>query len=150
MGGLKAAAEASAFGESIDGSGLKGEKMIKEFREFIAKGNVLDLAVAVIMGAAFGAIVTSLIEDLITPIILNPVMQAAGVDELANLSLNGIKYGNFLAAVLNFLVIAFVMFLLVRAANRMMEEQAEAPEKAPEPSLEVQLLTEIRDLLKAR
>ncbi|MEZ4663234.1 MAG: large conductance mechanosensitive channel protein MscL [Caldilineaceae bacterium] len=124
--------------------------MIKEFREFIAKGNVLDLAVAVIMGAAFGAIVTSLIEDLITPLILNPVMQAAGVDELANLSFNGIKYGNFLAAVLNFLVIAFVMFLLVRAANRMMEKQAEAPAQAPEPSLEVQLLTEIRDLLKAR
>ncbi|MEZ4707450.1 MAG: large conductance mechanosensitive channel protein MscL [Caldilineaceae bacterium] len=124
--------------------------MIKEFRDFIAKGNVLDLAVAVIMGAAFGSIVTSLIEDLITPIILNPVMQAAGVNELANLSINGIKYGNFLAAVLNFLVIAFVMFLLVRAANRMMKAQEEAPAEAPEPSLEVQRLTEIRDLLKAR
>ena len=124
--------------------------MIKEFREFIAKGNVLDLAVAVIMGAAFGAIVTSLIEDLITPIILNPVMQAANVDQLTNLTFNGIKYGNFLAAVLNFVVIAFVMFLLVRSANRMFEKQAEAPAEAPEPSLEVQLLTEIRDLLKAR
>ena len=93
--------------------------MFKEFKDFIAKGNVIDLAVAVIMGGAFGAIVTSLIEDLITPVLLNPVMQAAQVDELSKLTLNGIKYGNFLAAVLNFLVIAFVMFMLVRSINNM-------------------------------
>lgn len=123
--------------------------MLKEFKEFIAKGNVLDLAVAVIMGAAFGAIVTSLIEDLITPVILNPVMQAANVDELTQLTLNGIKYGNFLAAVLNFLVIAFVMFLLVRAANRMMRQQEAAPEVVETPQ-EITLLAEIRDLLKTR
>lgn len=121
--------------------------MFKEFREFIAKGNVLDLAVAVIMGAAFGAIVTSLIEDLITPVILNPVMQAANVNELANLTFNGIKYGNFLAAVLNFIVIAFVMFMLVRSVNRMTTKPAPKGPPPPPPA-DVQLLTEIRDLLK--
>ena len=121
--------------------------MFKEFREFIAKGNVVDLAVAVIMGAAFGAIVTSLIEDLITPLLLNPVMQAANVAELAQLSFNGIKYGNFLAAVLNFLVIAFVMFLLVRSINRMTAKPAPKGPPPPPPA-DIQLLTEIRDLLK--
>lgn len=121
--------------------------MVKEFRDFISKGNVIDLAVAVIMGVAFGTVVASLIADVITPLILNPVMSAMKVDELAKLAYNGIKYGNFLAAVLNFLVVAFVMFLLVRAVNHMNKK----PEKlvAPAaPAEDVQLLTEIRDLLK--
>jgi large conductance mechanosensitive channel len=121
--------------------------MFKEFKDFIAKGNVIDLAVAVIMGGAFGAIVTSLIEDLITPVLLNPVMQAAQVDELSKLTLNGIKYGNFLAAVLNFLVIAFVMFMLVRSINNM-TKKPEVKGPPPPPPADVQLLTEIRDLLK--
>lgn len=73
--------------------------MLKEFRDFIQRGNVIDLAVAVIMGAAFGAVITSFIGDIITPILLNPVMQAMQVDELAKLSISGIKYGVFLAAV---------------------------------------------------
>ena len=118
--------------------------MFKEFKDFIAKGNVIDLAVAVIMGGAFGAIVTSLIEDLITPVLLNPVMQAAQVDELSKLTLNGIKYGNFLAAVLNFLVIAFVMFMLVRSINNM-TKKPEVKGPPPPPPADVQLLTEIRD-----
>ena len=121
--------------------------MLKEFRDFIAKGNVIDLAVAVIMGGAFGAVVTSLIADLITPILLNPVMKAANVDELAKLVFNGIKYGNFLAAILNFLVIAFVMFMLVRSVNRMVNKPAPKGPPPPPPA-DVQLLTEIRDLLK--
>ena len=121
--------------------------MLKEFQAFIAKGNVIDLAVAVIMGAAFGAIVTSLIEDLITPLLLNPVMQAANVQELAQLTFNGIKYGNFLAAVLNFLVIAFVMFLLVRSVNHMIAKPTPKGPPPPPPA-DIQLLTEIRDLLK--
>ena len=121
--------------------------MFKEFKDFIAKGNVIDLAVAVIMGGAFGAIVTSLIEDLITPVLLNPVMQAAQVDELSKLTMNGIKYGNFLAAVLNFLVIAFVMFMLVRSINNM-TKKPEVKGPPPPPPADVQLLTEIRDLLK--
>jgi large conductance mechanosensitive channel len=127
-----------------------GGNMLKEFRDFIARGNVLDLAVAVIMGGAFGAIVTSLIEDLITPLILNPVMKAAQVEELAQLAYNGIKYGNFLAAVLNFLVIAFVIFLLVRSINNMMKKPEPKKEAPAAPPADVQLLGEIRDLLKAQ
>ena len=121
--------------------------MLKEFRDFINKGNVIDLAVAVIMGAAFGAIVSSLIVDIITPLLLNPVMRAAKVNDLAQLSITGIKYGSFLAAVLNFLVVAFIMFLLVRSINHMTKPSA-APAEPPIPPADVQLLTEIRDLLR--
>lgn len=121
--------------------------MLKEFRDFIQRGNVIDLAVAVIMGGAFGAIVKSFMEDLITPILLAPALQAAQVDDLAKLAINGIKYGNFLAAVLNFLVVAFVMFLLVRTINNMNKKPA-APAAPAEPPADVKLLTEIRDLLK--
>lgn len=86
-----------------------------DFQSFISKGNVVDLAVAVILGQAFGKIVSSLVEDVITPAILSPALKAAGVDQLQNLSAGGIKYGVFLAAVLSFLAIAFSIYLLVRA-----------------------------------
>jgi large conductance mechanosensitive channel len=86
-----------------------------DFRYFIMRGNVVDLAVAVIIGAAFGKIIESLVADIITPAILNPAMKAAGVERLAELSSGGIQYGLFLAAIINFLVIAFCMFLLVRS-----------------------------------
>ncbi len=119
--------------------------MLKEFRDFISRGNLLDLAVAVVIGAAFNAIVTSLVADIITPALLNPAMQAAKVDQLANLSYNGITYGNFLAAVLHFLIVAFVMFLLIRTMNRIMKKKEEKPVAPP---AEIALLTEIRDLLK--
>ena len=119
--------------------------MFKEFRDFISRGNLLDLAVAVVIGAAVNAIVTSLVADLITPALLNPAMQAARVDHLANLSYSGITYGNFLAAVLHFLIVAFVMFLLLRTMNRIMKKKEEKPAAPP---AEIALLTEIRDLLK--
>ncbi|MCE7985427.1 MAG: large conductance mechanosensitive channel protein MscL [Caldilinea sp. CFX5] len=122
--------------------------MLKEFRDFIQRGNVIDLAVAVIMGAAFGAVVTSLIGDIITPVLLNPVMQAMQVDELAKLSINGIKYGVFLAAILNFLVVAFVMFMLVRSINSMTKKKEEKPATPPEIPADIKLLTDIRDLLQ--
>lgn len=89
-----------------------------DFRKFLMQGNVIDLAVAVIIGAAFTKIVTSLVEDIITPVILNPVLRAARVDDLQNLSVNGIKYGLFIAAVINFLVIAFCLFLVIRAFEK--------------------------------
>ncbi|MBW4623760.1 MAG: large conductance mechanosensitive channel protein MscL [Cyanosarcina radialis HA8281-LM2] len=108
---------------------------MRDFRDFIMKGNVVDLAVAVIIGAAFGKIVESLIADIITPAILNPAMKAAGVDQIANLSYNGIKYGLFLAAVLNFIVIAFVIFLLIRAIEqakkKLARQEAMAEAEAP-------------------
>jgi len=89
-----------------------------DFQKFLMRGNVIDLAVAVIIGGAFGKIVTSFVEDIITPVILNPALKAANVDALQNLSYQGIKYGLFLAAVLNFLVIAFSIFLMVRAFEK--------------------------------
>jgi len=122
--------------------------MLREFRDFINRGNVIDLAVAVILGAAFSTIVSSLVADIITPLLLNPAMRAAHVNDLAQLSISGIKYGNFLAAVLNFLVVAFIMFLLVRAINHMTRRPA-APTAPPPPPADVLLLMEIRDLLRA-
>lgn len=104
------------------------------FRDFIMRGNVVDLAVAVIIGAAFSKIVDSLVGDIITPAILNPAMEAAGVDQLSELSANGIQYGLFLAAVLNFLVIAFCIYVLVqafeKAKRKMVRQDALAEEEA--------------------
>jgi len=121
--------------------------MMSEFKDFIAKGNVMDLAVGVIIGAAFSAIVTSLVADVITPAILNPALKAAQVNDLAGLKTEGgILYGKFLAAVISFLVIAFVIFLLVKSLNKMKKPE-EAP-AAPTGPTQEELLTQIRDLLK--
>ncbi len=121
--------------------------MIKELKEFLFKGNVLDLAVAVILGAAFNAIITSLVKDVITPLILNPVLKAAGVSNIAQLSWNGVAYGNFLSAVINFLIVGTTLFFIVKAANKVMAKKpAEEIIEVVEPTQE-QLLAEIRDLL---
>lgn len=122
--------------------------MIKELKEFLFKGNVLDLAVAVILGAAFNAIITSLVKDVITPLILNPVLKAAGVSNIAQLSWNGVAYGNFLSAVINFLIVGTTLFFIVKAANRVMAKKPAEEEiiEVVEPTQE-QLLAEIRDLL---
>ncbi|MGF1458406.1 MAG: large conductance mechanosensitive channel protein MscL [Leptolyngbyaceae cyanobacterium] len=87
---------------------------LQDFKDFLMRGNVIDLAIAVVIGGAFQAIVTSLVNDVITPAILNPALQAAGADDIATLSINGIKYGLFLSAIINFVVIAFVLFILIR------------------------------------
>lgn len=120
--------------------------MLKEFREFITKGNVIDLAVAVILATAFGVIVTSFIDDIITPLLLAPALKAAGADDIAALSWNGVKYGNFLAAILKFIVIAWVLFLIVKAMNKLNRKEA----VVAGPTKEEVLLTEIRDLLRNR
>lgn len=121
--------------------------MVTEFKEFIAKGNAMDLAVGVIIGAAFGAIVTSLVQDVITPALLNPALKAAGVDKIADLQTEGgILYGKFLSAVLSFLLIAFVVFLAVKGINRLKRKEEAAP--AAGPSSTDVLLMEIRDSLK--
>jgi large conductance mechanosensitive channel len=122
--------------------------MISEFKDFIAKGNVMDLAVGVIIGGAFSGIVTSLVADVITPAVLNPALKAAQVEDLAGLKTDGgILYGKFLAAVIGFLVIAFVIFMLVKAISGMKKPEPEAPAAPAGPSQE-ELLTQIRDLLK--
>ncbi|WP_291274384.1 large conductance mechanosensitive channel protein MscL [Flavobacterium sp.] len=122
--------------------------MLREFRDFIAKGNVMDLAVGVIIGGAFSAIVTSLVSDVITPALLNPALKAAQVEDLAGLKTDsGILYGKFLAAVISFLVIAFVIFLMVKGLHSMKKKEEPAPVATTGPTQE-QLLAEIRDLLK--
>lgn len=124
--------------------------MLKEFRDFIQRGNVIDLAVAVVMGAAFTAIVNSLVADVITPIL---GILIGGVD-FTSLAITvgeaNITYGNFIQAVFNFLIIAWVIFLMVKAINRVTLQKEEEPTALPEPSAEEKLLAEIRDLLKAR
>ena len=124
--------------------------MLKEFKAFLMRGNVVDLAVAVVIGAAFTTIVTSLVADIITPAILNPAIEAAGVKSLEDLAWGALKYGKFLAAIINFIIVGFVLFLIIKGMNKMQnlkkKEEVEAP--APAPTNEEVLLTEIRDLLK--
>lgn len=107
-----------------------------DFKEFLLRGNVVDLAVAVVLGAAFNAIITSLVEDIITPILLQPVLRLAGVEDIALLSAGGIKYGIFLAAVIKFVIVGFVLFLVVRAFARFRrtEEVAAAASSEPTPT----------------
>ena len=121
--------------------------MLKEFREFILKGNVIELAVAVIIGAAFGAIISSLVEHVITPLLLTPALKAVGAEDINQLTWGTVKYGNFLAAVIKFIVIAFVLFLLIKAMNRVVKKKEAAPAG---PSSTDLLLMEIRDLLQKR
>ena len=124
--------------------------MIKEFREFIMRGNVMDLAVAVIIGAAFTAIVNSLVNDIIMPIIgiiLGGVDFTSLVITVGNAT---ITYGNFIQAIINFLLIALVLFLIIRSINRASRKKEEAPAAPPAPTAEEKLLTEIRDLLRER
>jgi large conductance mechanosensitive channel len=125
--------------------------MWKEFQDFLKRGNVVDLAIAVILGAAFGAIVTSLVNDLIMPlvgIIIGGVSFTGLVWQVGTAQL---KYGNFIQALVNFLIIAFVLFLVVRAYNRLRAPKPAPAAPAPlSPPQDVVLLSEIRDLLKQR
>jgi large conductance mechanosensitive channel len=124
--------------------------MLKEFKAFISKGNVIDLAVAVILGGAFGAIVKSLVDDLIMPLIgilLGGVNFSALTLQVGDAVLT---YGNFIQAIINFLVIAFALFLIIRAANNTKKKEEAAPAAPPAPSAEEKLLAEIRDLLKEK
>lgn len=120
---------------------------VKEFKEFIMKGNVMDLAVAVIIGGAFGAIISSLVEDVITPLLLTPALKAAHVENLDKLTWGAVKYGNFLAAILKFTIIALVLFSVIKAMNSIIKKK-EVPAAPVGPSSTDVLLTEIRDLLK--
>ena len=136
--------------------------MLKEFREFAMKGNVVDLAVAVIIGAAFGAIVASLVSDVIMPVVGSitggldfsnyfiGLSKNVTATNLADAKKQGavLAYGNFLTLTINFLIVAFVLFIVIRAMNAMKRKDAAAPAAPPKPSREEDLLTEIRDLLK--
>jgi len=141
--------------------------MLKEFQEFIAKGNVMDLAVGVIIGGAFGLIVTSIVNDIVMPVVgailgggfdfkdyflpLSSTVTAGSLEE-ARKQGAVFAYGNFLTVLINFLILAFIIFLMVKAVNslrRRVEKEKAAPAAAPPPA-DVQLLTEIRDLLAKR
>jgi len=139
--------------------------MLKEFREFALKGNVVDLAVGVIIGAAFGKIVESLVGDIIMPIIgaitggidfSNKFVQLTGAAAagagLADARKAGsvFAYGNFLTIVVNFLIIAFVLFLAIKGINSLRRKEAAAPAPAPEDPVDIKLLTQIRDLLASK
>jgi large conductance mechanosensitive channel len=120
--------------------------MIKEFKEFALKGNVVDLAIGVIIGAAFSGIVSSLVDDVITPLLLKPALEALNLQDLDKLVIMGtVKYGKFLSAVLKFLIIAFILFLIVKGINRFKKKEEAAVAVTPE---EVILLREIRDALR--
>jgi len=136
--------------------------MISEFKEFAMRGNVIDLAVGVVIGTAFGKIVASLVNDLIMPVVGNVVggvnfadlayeLQPAGVDASgAEVAAVLVKYGAFIQTIVDFTIIAFAIFVAVKVINRLQRKQEEAPPAPAEPSDEVKLLTEIRDTLKAR
>jgi large conductance mechanosensitive channel len=124
--------------------------MIKEFREFIMRGNVIDLAVGLVMGAAFTAIVTSLVNDIFMPII-GVIM--GGVDFTGLGLVIGdatIAWGNFVQAVINFLVVAVALFFVIKSINAMQRKPEPKPAEPPAPPEDVKLLTEIRDLLRQR
>jgi len=122
---------------------------LKEFKEFAVKGNVVDLAVAVVIGGAFGKIVSSLIDDVITPLLLKPALDAAHLSNLNELTIFGtVKYGNFLSAVINFVIIAFILFLIIKGINA--TKKKEVPPPPAGPSSTDQLLMEIRDELRKR
>ena len=131
--------------------------MIKEFKEFVSKGNVVDLAVGVIIGAAFGKIVSSLVDDIIMP----PIGMVLGGVDFSKMAITVkeavgdkpavlIKYGQFINVILTFLIVAFCIFMIIKVVNRMKKKEAlAAPAPAP-PTKEVILLTEIRDALRSK
>jgi large conductance mechanosensitive channel len=141
-----------------------GQNMLKEFKEFAMRGNVLDLAVGVVIGAAFGKIVTSFVNDVLMP----PIGRLMGKVDFSDLYINmsgqeypslaaakaagaaTLNYGSFLNTVIDFLIVAFAIFLLIKQVNRFMKKPEPAPAAPPPPTKDQELLTEIRDLLKAR
>ena len=142
----------------------KSKGFIKEFGDFIKKGNVVDMAVGVVIGSAFGSIVTSLVNDIIMPLVS---LLTGGLDfsnwfialdgktyatleEATTAGAATLNYGNLISVILNFLIVAFCIFLVVKAMNKFKKKEEEKPAEAPKKSDEVLLLEEIRDLMKKK
>ena len=125
------------------------KKFLREFKEFAMRGNMMDLAVGVIVGGTFSSITTSLINDILMPVIGIFVSEASFADLTVTVGSAVVAYGNFIQAVINFLIMAFVVFCMVKGINRLSRKKEEAPPPPPPPapSQEEKLLTEIRDLL---
>ena len=142
----------------------KSKGFVKEFGEFIKKGNVVDMAVGVVIGSAFGAIVTSLVNDIIMPLVSlltggldfsNWFVALDGktyatIEEATTAGAATLNYGNLISVVINFIIVAFCIFLVVKAMNKMKRKEEEKPAEAPKKSDEVVLLEEIRDIMKKR
>ena len=122
--------------------------MLKEFKEFAMKGNVVDLAIGVIIGGAFGKIVSSLIDDVITPLLLKPLLDAAQLNNIADLKWGAVKYGNFISSIITFILVAFVLFMIIKGMNSAKKKEEAAPAPPAEPTSTDKLLMEIRDSLK--
>ena len=128
----------------------KTSGFLAEFKTFIARGNVMDMAVGVIIGGAFSNITNSLINDIVMPVLGIFTSSVSFAELSVNIGPAVVTYGNFIQAVLNFLIMAFVVFCLVKTLNRFHKKKEAAPPPPPGPSAEEKLLTEIRDLLKEK
>ena len=126
--------------------------MLKDLTAFLLRGNVVDLAVGVIIASTFGAIVTSLVNDIITPLILNPALKSAKVERIAELSWKGVGYGSFLSAVINFLVVGTVLFFIIKGIEKAqsLTKKEEIVEEAPAGPTELEVLQEIKALLEKK
>ncbi len=126
--------------------------MLKELKDFLLRGNVVDLAVGVIIATAFGAIINSFVNDIITPLLLNPALEAANVQNIAELAWNGVTYGKFLSAVINFVVIGTVLFFMIKGIEKAqnLRKKEEVVEEAPAGPTELEVLQEIKSLLEKK
>ena len=125
--------------------------MLKDLKDFLLRGNVVDLAVGVIIATAFGAIINSFVNDIITPLLLNPALEAANVKNIAELAWNGVTYGKFLSAVINFVVIGTVLFFMIKAIEKAQNlRKKEEVEAAPAGPTELEVLQEIKALLEKK
>ena len=126
--------------------------MLKDLKDFLLRGNVVDLAVGVIIATAFGAIINSFVNDIITPLLLNPALEAANVQNIAELAWNGVTYGKFLSAVINFVVIGTVLFFMIKAIEKAqnLRKKEEVAEEVPAGPTELEVLQEIKALLEKK
>ena len=126
--------------------------MLKDLKDFLLRGNVVDLAVGVIIATAFGAIINSFVNDIITPLLLNPALEAANVKNIAELAWNGVTYGKFLSAVINFVVIGTVLFFMIKAIEKAqnLRKKEEVAEEVPAGPTELEVLQEIKALLEKK
>ena len=123
--------------------------MLKDLKNFLLRGNVVDLAVGVIIATAFGAIINSFVNDIITPLLLNPALEAANVQNIAELAWNGVTYGKFLSAVINFVVVGSVLFFMLKGIEKAQNlRKKEEAEEAPAGPTELEVLQEIKALLE--
>ena len=126
--------------------------MLKDLKAFLLRGNVVDLAVGVIIATAFAAIINSFVNDIITPLLLNPALEAANVKNIAELAWNGVTYGKFLSAVINFVVIGTVLFFMIKAIEKAqnLRKKEEVVEEGPAAPTELEVLQEIKALLEKK